>query len=95
MTTVSLPAPRLPVRALYSRRTRLYELMIRLLGYRQGLTRYFARAEFLRPDLNVLDAGCGTGAATLALHAALAGRSLLKGVVKPDCKCPARSGQNE
>ena len=48
--------------------------MIRLLGYRQGLTRFFAQADFLRPGLPVLDAGCGTGAATLALRTALGER---------------------
>jgi ubiquinone/menaquinone biosynthesis C-methylase UbiE len=77
MPTRSPPTPPLPARTLYSRRTRLYDLMLRLLRYRQGLVRFFAGAEFLRPGLNVLDAGCGTGAATLALHAAPAGRGLL------------------
>lgn len=51
--------------------------MLRLFRYRQGVARYFAGAEFLRPGLKGLDAGCGTGAATLALHAALVGRGLL------------------
>ncbi|MBC6609176.1 class I SAM-dependent methyltransferase [Hymenobacter sp. BT188] len=64
-------------RRLYSSRPGLYETMIGLLRYPQGLTRYFAQADFLRPDLKVLDAGCGTGAATIALHTALAGRHLL------------------
>ncbi|GAB2715776.1 hypothetical protein GCM10011495_36030 [Hymenobacter frigidus] len=45
--------------------------------YRRGLTRFFAQADFLRPGLNVLDAGCGTGAATLALRTALGERNLL------------------
>ena len=66
-----------PARTLYSSRTSLYELMIRLLGYRQGLTRFFAQADFLRPGMSVLDAGCGTGAATLALHTALGESNLL------------------
>lgn len=70
--TITPPAP--PGRRLYSHRTGLYEAMIGLLRYPQGLAQYFARASFLRPDLNVLDAGCGTGAATLALDAALAQR---------------------
>ena len=48
--------------------------MIWLLCYPQGLARFFAHAPFLRPDLKVFDAGCGTGAATLALHTALAER---------------------
>ena len=62
---------------LYSSRSGLYEAMIRLLRYPQGLTKFFLRANFLRPGLKVLDAGCGTGAATLALHEALAARHLL------------------
>ena len=79
MTALKLPAPAqtAPARTLYSSRTGLYELMIRLLGYRQGATRFFAPADFLRPSLHVLDAGCGTGAATLALHTALGERNLL------------------
>ena len=51
--------------------------MIRLLGYRQGLTRFFAQSDFLRPGLPVVNAGCGTGAATLVLHTALGERNLL------------------
>lgn len=51
--------------------------MIRLLRYPQGLARYFAQADYLRPGMKVLDAGCGTGAATLALHTTLAERRLL------------------
>ncbi|WP_051718531.1 class I SAM-dependent methyltransferase [Hymenobacter sp. IS2118] len=70
--TKTPPAP--PARRLYTHRTGLYEAMIGLLRYPQGLARFFAHAAFLRPDLKVLDAGCGTGAVTLALHTALAGR---------------------
>lgn len=66
-----------PARQLYSSRPGLYEAMIGLLRYPQGLARYFAQADFLRPGLKVLDAGCGTGAATLALHKALTARQLL------------------
>ncbi|RSK24506.1 class I SAM-dependent methyltransferase [Hymenobacter metallilatus] len=77
MTALSLPAPAPLARKLYSSRTNLYDLMIRLLGYPQGLTRFFEEADFLQPGMNVLDAGCGSGAATLALHAALNRRNLL------------------
>lgn len=65
------------VRHLYSARARLYDGFIHLLRYPQGLQRFFEQADFLRSDLKVLDAGCGTGATTLALHAALDARHLL------------------
>ncbi|SMB83575.1 Methyltransferase type 12 [Hymenobacter roseosalivarius DSM 11622] len=65
------------VRGLYSARARLYDGFIHLLRYPQGLQRFFEQADFLRSDLKVLDAGCGTGATTQALHAALAARHLL------------------
>lgn len=76
MPTLSSPVAAPPGRELYAHRSGLYEAMIRLLRYPQGLARYFAGAAYLRPDLRVLDAGCGTGAATLALRAALAQRQL-------------------
>ena len=63
-----------PARRLYTHRAGLYQAMVWLLRCPQGLARFFANALFLRPDMKVLDAGCGTGAATLALHAALTQR---------------------
>jgi SAM-dependent methyltransferase len=74
MPSLTITPPALPARSLYTHRTGLYQAMIGLLRYPQGLARFFARAPFLRPELKVLDAGCGTGAATLALYAALAER---------------------
>lgn len=76
MPLLSFPVAAPPALALYARRSGLYEAMIRLLRYPQGLARYFAGASYLRSNLRVLDAGCGTGAATLALRAALAQRQL-------------------
>lgn len=66
-----------PAARLYAARDRLYDAFIQLLRYPQGLQRFFEQADFLRPGLKVLDAGCGTGATTLALHAVLAKRRLL------------------
>ena len=64
-------------RHVYAARDRLYDAFIHLLRYPQGLQRFFEQADFLRPGLKILDAGCGTGATTLALHGALAERGLL------------------
>lgn len=64
-------------RRLYSARDRLYDGFIHLLRYPQGLQRFFEQGDFLRSHLKVLDAGCGTGATTLALHSALNARHLL------------------
>ena len=77
MPTLSFPVAAPLAQELYAHRSGLYEAMIRLLRYPQGLAHYFAGAAYLRPNLRVLDAGCGTGAATLALRAALAQRQLL------------------
>ena len=74
MSSLTTTSPATPASRLYTHRTGLYQAMIWLLRYPQGLARFFANAPFLRPGLKVLDAGCGTGAATLALHAALAER---------------------
>ena len=84
--TITPPAP--PARSLYTHRTGLYEVMIGLLRYLQGLARFFAHAPFLRPDLKVLDAGCGTGAAALALHAALAKRGWQPALAARSCPPP-------
>jgi len=55
--------------ALYSRRTALYESLIRYVGYRNGIEKVFRTkvAHALLPRARVLDAGCGAGAVTFAL----------------------------
>jgi ubiquinone/menaquinone biosynthesis C-methylase UbiE len=66
---------------LFTRRTDSYARLIRLVGYQQGLRSYFRRSTLLRSGLRVLDAGCGTGALTLALREALLGRGLTPGTM--------------
>jgi ubiquinone/menaquinone biosynthesis C-methylase UbiE len=53
-----------------------YDRFIWLVRYPQGLRAFFRRSPLLRRELAVLDAGCGTGALTLAVRHALAERGL-------------------
>lgn len=52
----------------------VYDRFIHWVGYPQGLGAFFEHSQLLRSDLKVLDAGCGTGAVTFALHEALVRR---------------------
>lgn len=63
----------------FTRRTESYARFIRLVLYHQGIRNYFMQLPFLRSGLRVLDAGCGTGAVTLALRQALISRGLSPG----------------
>jgi ubiquinone/menaquinone biosynthesis C-methylase UbiE len=74
----SLPTAADPAQ-LFTRRTDSYARFIRLVGYQKGLESYFERSPLLRSGQRVLDAGCGTGALTLALRDAFLGRGLMPG----------------
>ena len=65
--------------SLFTRRHRTYARFIRLVRYPQGLRAFFGRSSLLADHLRVLDAGCGTGVATLALHEALVRRRFTSG----------------
>ncbi|HXJ33523.1 MAG TPA: class I SAM-dependent methyltransferase [Candidatus Eisenbacteria bacterium] len=61
---------------LFTERHDSYDRFIRWVRYPQGLRAVFLASPLLRPGLRILDAGCGTGALTLAVHDALARRAL-------------------
>ena len=75
--------------ALFSRRAESYARFIRLVLYPQGIRGYFLHGPFLRSGLRVLDAGCGTGAITLALREALVRRGLAPGITQAFDLTPA------
>ena len=64
------------VKQLYTDKADTYLLFNSVFRSRQALQAFFESYDGLRPGLRVLDAGCGTGDATLALVAALRRRRL-------------------
>ncbi len=65
--------------ALYGSRVGQYLAFVRAVLYPQGVRGYFRTALWLRSDMKILDAGCGTGIATFALLDALSERGLAPG----------------
>ena len=61
-------------RQLFTERHDTYARFIRAVRYPQGIRAFFLSSSLLRSGLRVLDAGCGTGAVTLALREALVRR---------------------
>lgn len=59
----------------------VYDRFIHWVGYPKGLRSFFEQSQLLHSDLKVLDAGCGTGAVTFALHEALLRRGFVQGTI--------------
>jgi ubiquinone/menaquinone biosynthesis C-methylase UbiE len=55
----------------FAPRARTYARFIRWLRYESGLRSYLLQSALLKPGLRILDAGCGTGALTRAVHGAM------------------------
>ena len=70
-----MAATREPVR-MFTERHDAYARFIRWIRYPQGLRAFFRASPLVRPNLRVLDAGCGTGALTLAVRDAFVRRGV-------------------
>jgi ubiquinone/menaquinone biosynthesis C-methylase UbiE len=66
---------------LYAERADGYVRFVRSVGYPAGLRAWFRESPLLRTGQRLLDAGCGTGFATLALRDALVRRGLEPGTL--------------
>lgn len=66
---------------LFSEKHGSYVRFVRAVRYPQGLRAFFLRWPVLRSNLRVLDAGCGSGIVTFALHDALVRRGLTPGLL--------------
>lgn len=64
---------------MYTQRGDEYHRLISFFLYPQGLRGFFGRFEPLRAGMRILDAGCGSGPVTLAVHEALQARRLRPG----------------
>lgn len=70
---------RVDAKRLYTEKIETYLAFNAVFRTPQALRAYFRRSDLLRPRLRVLDAGCGTGAATFALLEALTERGFEEG----------------
>ena len=61
-------------RRFFTERHATYARFIRAMRYPQGLRAFLLASPLVRSDLRILDAGCGTGALTLAVRDAFARR---------------------
>ena len=71
MTVRTLMTNSTDVLELFTARHSNYDRFIRAVRYPQGLRSFFRQTPLLRPGMRILDAGCGTGVVTIALHDAL------------------------
>jgi ubiquinone/menaquinone biosynthesis C-methylase UbiE len=55
-------------RRFFTERHELYARFIRSIPYSEAFRAFFVASRLLRPGMRVLEAGCGTGALTLAVH---------------------------
>ena len=61
---------------LYTSRSRSYLYFVNAVAYPQGIRAYWQKSMHLKSGLSVLDAGCGTGIASLGLRKAMLRRGL-------------------
>ena len=61
---------------MFTERHDAYDRFIRWIRYPQGIRAFFLASPLIRPRLRILDAGCGTGALTLAVRDALVRRGV-------------------
>jgi SAM-dependent methyltransferase len=80
-------------RQLFTERHDTYVRFIRAVLYPQGLRSYFLVSPLLRAGVRVLDAGCGTGALTLAVYDASLRRGIPLGSLNGFDLTPAMLGQ--
>ena len=53
---------------MYTKRTLLYNFFIHLVGYAQAIKKIFTQSDYLKPNMRIADAGCGTGLVTRILY---------------------------